>query len=260
MCTISFIGRQRGYRLAMNRDESSSRPAGLPPKRIRLDGRGVVCPSEPGGGTWIALNDAGVAFGLINWYSAGAAVQGNSVSRGEVIKALAAQVSADAASPILRVLPLERINPFRLIGIFPGRTEIMEWSWNLKTLNSKTHGWHSRQWISSGYDEPAAQRIRSRTFQLALRQKTAGSLEWLRRLHRSHAPSLGPFSTCMHRQDAATVSYTEIVVFGRHGTMRHWSGSPCRAGISRTRHAEEFCLTSQPDAARKTLGSKSSGT
>jgi hypothetical protein len=42
-----------------------------------------------------------------------------------------------------------------------------------------------------------------RLFQRAGRQHSADSLDWLRRLHRSHSPQAGPFSTCMHRSDAA---------------------------------------------------------
>jgi hypothetical protein len=58
MCTISFIARRRSYLLAMNRDEQLARTPGLPPAIILTGGRKVVCPSEPGGGTWIAANDA----------------------------------------------------------------------------------------------------------------------------------------------------------------------------------------------------------
>src|SRR5689334_4291843 len=33
MCTVTFIARQRGYCLGMNRDEKLARPIGLPPER-----------------------------------------------------------------------------------------------------------------------------------------------------------------------------------------------------------------------------------
>jgi len=75
----------------------------------------------------------------------------------------------------------------------------------LKQLVRKNHRWKSKQWISSGFDEPTAQRARGKTFQRAGRQHSAESLDWLRRLHRSHSPYASPFSTCMHRADAATV-------------------------------------------------------
>jgi hypothetical protein len=227
MCTVTFIARQRGYLLGMNRDEKLARAQGLPPARHTMAGRTILRPCEPAGGTWIAVNDSGASFALINWYSISARVVGKTVSRGEVVNSLAMATAADDASAGLSRLRLTQINPFRLIGFFPNANEVVEWRWNLEQVVAKRHPWRSQQWISSGFDEPAAQRLRSRTFRHALGQKSTGSLDWLRRLHRSHSPQRGPFSTCMHRAEAATVSYTEINVSSRHATMRYHSGPPC---------------------------------
>lgn len=212
----------------MNRDEKLIRPTGLPPKRRKVNGRAVISPSEPGGGTWIAVNDHGATLALINWYSITARVGGKAVSRGEVINSMCAAISPDFADAALAGLPLGRINPFRLIGVSPVTGEIVEWRWNLKQLVRVNLPWKSQQWISSGFDEPTAQRVRGKTFQRALRQHSAGSLVWLRRLHRSHSPQAGPFSICMHRDDAATVSYTEVAVLSRRATMRYHPGTPCQ--------------------------------
>jgi hypothetical protein len=230
MCTVSFLARKTGYILAMNRDEQLTRAAGLPPKRRVVKGCTVVGPSEPSGGSWIALNDAGATVSLINWYSVARRVRGDAVSRGVVVTAASTAGDSDEVAAILARLPLRRMNPFRLIGVFPATREIREWRWDLQTLNSVRHPWRVRQWISSGYDEPEAQRVRSATFRQASRQESFGTLAWLRRLHRSHAPALGPFSTCMHRADAATVSYTETVVSGRIGILRYCGTAPCRHG------------------------------
>src|SRR5579859_6629782 len=118
MCTVSFVARKRGYLVAMNRDEQRSRAPGLPPTRVAIDGCKAIFPSEPGGGTWIALNDAQTTFALINWYSVKAAVKSNAISRGIVVKSVAAESSAAGASRVLDGLPLKQINPFRLVGIF----------------------------------------------------------------------------------------------------------------------------------------------
>jgi hypothetical protein len=227
MCTVSFITRKNGYALAMNRDEKFTRVAGLPPKLREVDGRAVLCPSEPGGGTWIALNDAGATLALINWYSVKARVEAGAVSRGDVVNSMSAARGKDAVVSALTKLPLARINPFRLIGVFPTASEIFEWRWDLKRLDCKRHSWTPRQWISSGFDEPKAQRIRSATFKLAQKENLVNGPGGLRRLHRSHAPGCGPFSTCMHRNDAATVSYTEIMLSSGHATMRYRGGAPC---------------------------------
>ena len=238
MCTVTFIARQRGYCLGMNRDEKLTRPTGLPPKMKKVNGRAVISPSEPGGGTWIAVNDHGATLALINWYSITARVGGKAVSRGEVINSISAARSADVAQAALAGLPLNKMNPFRLIGVFPVTSEIVEWRWNLKRLVRKRHRWKTQQWISSGFDEPTAQRVRGKTFQRARRQHSAGSLDWPRRLHRSHSPQAGPFSTCMHRADAATVSYTEVAVSSRQATMRYHAGAPCTNSTSVCHHLQ----------------------
>jgi hypothetical protein len=233
MCTITFSPRKRGYALAMNRDEKLSRSIGLPPTESLINERRVLAPTEPSGGTWIAVNDSGITFALINWYAISSKVKAKSVSRGEVVKAVSSSTTALMAAGALEQLPLPRINPFRLIGFFPDTNEIFEWRWDLKKLFSKKHPWRLQQWISSGFDEPLAQRMRGKVFQTAAAQKWAGGLGWLRRLHRSHAPIIGPFSTCMHRADAATVSYTEVTVSSQISAMRYFGGAPCRCARGR---------------------------
>jgi hypothetical protein len=229
MCTVTFIARRSGYCLGMNRDEKLTRASGLPPTKKKLNGRVVLCPSEPGGGTWIALNDSGACLALINWYSVNRNVTHNAISRGEIVKTTCAADSWGVVDTKLKGLPLDRISPFRLIGIFPGIKVIVEWRWDSSRLVAKRRPWQAQQWISSGFDESAAQRVRGRIFRTALRERPgAGRLDWLRRLHRSHSPRLGPFSTCMHRSDAATVSYTEVAVSRRIANMRYEQGAPCR--------------------------------
>lgn len=229
MCTVSFIARKRGYLLGMNRDERLSRVPGRPPQRRGLDGRTVLGPSEPGGGTWIAANDSGATLALINWYAIARRVQSKAVSRGEVVNAVGAAGLAEAAAAALARLPCHRINPFRLIGIFPETGEVTEWRWDLRRLVRLDHRWESQQWISSGFDEPEAQRVRSGTFTRACGQSSFGNRAWLRRLHRSHVPQAGPFSICMHRSDAATVSYSEVAVSARSVRMWHLAGPPCES-------------------------------
>lgn len=227
MCTVTFIARRNGYALGMNRDEKLARAAGLPPRLTHLNGRAILAPSEPSGGTWIGVNDTGATLALINWYSITARVAGQTVSRGEVVKLALPSDSPALVDTVLKELPLTRVNPFRLIGVFPARKAVVEWRWNLQNLERRGHCWQTNTWISSGFDEPGAQQTRSKNFREALRQKSAGSNDWLRCLHRSHSPECGPYSHCMHREDAATVSYTEVTVKKRLLTMCYTLGSPC---------------------------------
>jgi len=228
MCTVTFIARRNGYALGMNRDEKLTRVSALPPARHRLGDREALFPSEPGGGTWVGVNDSGVTLALINWYSVTARVAGQTVSRGEIVKAALPFNSTDLVDTALADFHLARVNPFRLIGIFPTRNAVVEWCWNLRRLERIVHRWQTNTWISSGFDEPGAQEIRSKNFREALRQTSAGSADWLRRLHRSHSPECGPYSHCMHRADAATVSYTDVDVSRHMARMRYASGTLCR--------------------------------
>jgi hypothetical protein len=145
-----------------------------------------------------------------------------------VVKSVSACTSRGLAEAQLARLPLARMNPFRLIGVFPADGGVTEWQWDLKKLVRKNHRWKMQQWISSGFDEATAQQLRGKTFQEAQWQASSGSLDWLRRLHRSHTPHRGAFSTCVHRADAMTVSYTEVRVSAFSATMNHQLTSPCQ--------------------------------
>ena len=70
MCTLSFLPSNRSFLVAMNRDESHTRPAALPPRILEVDGMEVIYPREPGGGTWVGCNDGGNLLALVNWHVA----------------------------------------------------------------------------------------------------------------------------------------------------------------------------------------------
>lgn len=241
MCTVTFIARRSGYALGMNRDEQRARVTASPPARYRSGNRDLLHPSEPAGGAWIGVNDLGATLALINWYSVAERVQGTAVSRGEIVRRTLPCDSPEAVQATLVSLPLERINPFRLIGVFPGRRAVIEWRWDRHRIDPVPHGWRSATWISSGFDEPGAQRTRGRVFETALQLASAGSAGWLRRVHRSHRPERGPYSTCMHREDAMTVSYTEIIMSRCRVAMRYTPGAPCC-----TPHLPVVCLPLVP--------------
>ena len=224
----------------MNRDEKLTRIAGLPPQLHKIDHCAVLYPSEPGGGTWISLNDTGVTLALINWYSVNQSVVAGVVSRGQVVTSVGTAREKNQVDAAIARLPLAKMNPFRLIGILPAMNEVFEWRWDLIKLECNQHAWQQQQWISSGFDEPKAQQIRSATFRRAQTQNSTGTLAWLRRLHRSHHPDCGAFSTCMHRADAATVSTTEIVVSSARATMRHHPGPPCQTSNQIVRHVNRI--------------------
>jgi len=245
MCTLTLIPKGTGYLLAMNRDEQRSRPIALTPTWHRLGDRSALFPSEPAGGTWIGINDAGASFALLNWYSVPKRPLPSAVSRGNVVLGLFAAVDPVQAAKAVLALPLDAMQPFRAVGVFPGpdqRTRpedpatphdgvrtVVEWRWDGQRLETIPWAVEVRHWISSAYDEPGARKARSDCFQLHAKEPDFGESAWLERMYRSHEPSAGPYSICMHREDAVTVSHTLIEWADGLGTIRYLEGPPCRS-------------------------------
>jgi hypothetical protein len=225
MCSVSFLPREGGFVLAMNRDESLSRVSALPPEVFTRNGLAMLYPRELSGGTWIGVNSAGMAFSLINWYSQPDCANGNPVSRGEVVRALLSARNSTAAASLLRELPLNRMNPFRLMVVSPSERSLTEWRSSGSDLEPFTLPWKRHHWFSSALDEGKANEMRRRVCSRV--HGESFDLSSLRKLHRSHAPKAGPFSLCMHRNDACTVSYTEINVHGPVASAYYVAGPPC---------------------------------
>jgi hypothetical protein len=249
MCTVSFLPRAHGFYLAMNRDEKRDRLAGLRPAVVEIENHRAVFPREPAGGTWISANDSGLCLALINWHRIQHKPKKDTLSRGLVVRELAGKSSADEIATSLKKLPLRKLRPFRLIVIAPDQMCITEWRWSLHGLTKRDHAWQRQHWFSSSLDEHRGELERARICasfvaggadpgrcKTSRRDRRAGvdaagySLSWLRQLHRSHAPKRGPFSICMHRANAATVSYTEVTVSRQRTTMRYKPGPCCCNG------------------------------
>ena len=249
MCTVSFLPMRAGFMLAMNRDERKSRPGGLAPRRHTAGPRNALHPSEPGGGTWIGVNDAGLTLALINWYSKPQRDGSLCISRGIVIPQLLAADDLATVGNLLAEMPLARLNPFRLIAASLKDRAVREWRWDGAALQSRRHGWMRRHWFSSGYDEAAVNRKRAGLVRTAAGTASAMTPAWLRKLHRSHLPERDAFSVCMHREDAETVSYTEILATSRSAEMRYSATSPCanKTGAPRLlSFAAKAAVQSQP--------------
>lgn len=219
----------------MNRDEKRERFAALPPEVVQRDTHRVIFPREPTGGTWISVNDAGVCLALINWHQIQRKPKNDTLSRGLVVRELGWKSSADEIVTSAKELPLPNLRPFRLIVITPDQKRVTELRWNLQRLTRWDHGWQRQHWFSSGFDEPRAEVERAKTCGSANAEASSLTLKQLRKLHCSHAPKRGPFSICMHRADAATVSYTEVSVTEKSASMRYAGGPPCMARCAGTK-------------------------
>ena len=223
MCTLSFIPKESGYLVGMNRDEQIARARAHPPCIIG----NAIYPREPSTeGTWLAINSSGLTLALLNKNEDGP-LPVKLRSRGEFIPALISADSLAAVHRRLMEIGFKGVWPFRLIAISAEEREVCEWAWGTQLMQNY-YEWEPRHWFSSGMSDNEANRIRGNVFERAWRRSDAGSPQWLRELHRSHEPTQGAFSACVHRDDAATVSYSEISLERGEAIFRYTAGHPCQ--------------------------------
>jgi len=228
MCTLTVVTGDGTYRMAMNRDEMITRGVGAPPEMREFDGTRVIYPGDGDGGTWIAANEYGIAFALLNWNDiAPPGKVAKSRSRGRVIPALIDSRSLSDLHAVFGVSNFKGMMPFRLVGVFPSQQEIWEWCWDSTQLEFRVNEWKSRHWFSSSLSDKRAESLRGAACRAARHESDAGSVSWLRRLHASHVAGPGPFSLCVHREDVRTLSYTEVACTPSTVTVEHFRASPC---------------------------------
>jgi hypothetical protein len=236
--------------MAMNRDEKVTRGAGTPAEIHEFGNTRAVYPNDGDGGTWIAANEYGIAFALLNWNNiAPHGIGTKTGSRGRVIPSLIDSRSLLGLRELLGASNFRGMMPFRLVGVFPSEREIWEWRWNATQLESQVHEWKAGHWFSSSLSDDRAETLRGLACRDAQHDSDAGSVPWLRRLHASHIGGLGPFSLCVHREDVKTLSYSEVIVTPRQIQMSHFRGSPCTMVKVQQIHAIEIKKTDCPDSA-----------
>ena len=228
MCTLTIVPTETGYLAGMNRDELRSRAAALPSMSENRNGVQLIFPRETGGGTWIACNSHGNLLALLNWNLPTRETRsGSLVSRGTIIPQLISASDSEIVHTALSQMGLASLAPFQLVSVFREEALLCEWRWDGQDLARKSHPWERKHWFSSSVSDESAGYERGRTCELLSRQWPPGQ-SWVRRLHRSHTPQAGAFSLCVHRADAATVSYTEVRAESATITMSYIEGSPCQ--------------------------------
>ena len=228
MCTLTFVPTVDGYLAGMNRDELLTRPAALPPEIHEREGTKLVYPRERSGGTWIAANIRGNLLALLNWNEIDIAGWGEKRrTRGLVIPHAIIEANASSTNAHLDRLSLGGVFPFRLIGAFRSERQLIEWRWDGTGIQQLGWAWARKHWFSSSLSDARATAERGRVCNAAALDRAIGTPHRLRQLHGSHEPKPGPYSICVHRQDAATVSYTEVECDRSSISMRYLSGNPC---------------------------------
>lgn len=226
MCTVSWLKNEEGYALLFNRDERHTRMAAHPPTYFEIDGTTVCAPRDGDfGGTWVGLNEYGISVGLLNRYEDDLTESpSNFATRGKIVLDLLGGRALDQIQSRFQTLKLAAFRPFTVFAIAPGQP-VFKADWNGRSLTLNRHADHTSPLTSSSHDTFKARSARRVVYHALTRR--GATLETLLRFHTSHLPEAGPYSTCMHRADAQTVSFTMIMVGPDGGALRYTPGPPC---------------------------------
>lgn len=231
MCTVTWLLQSTGYRLFFNRDELKTRGIARPPAIESLKGVKYIAPADAdAGGSWIGVNEFGVSLAVLNYYHARGAPPApgkDFISRGLLLKSL---LDCREPAEALRRLRQERLANYRpfILLIFAPAAPPLTCTWNAGEGQLQIDREVECPLSSSSFDSREVIERRIKRF----RERFSGfpllSAALLRSYHHSHWPERGPYSVCMHREDAHTVSYSEISVDPDIIEFRYVPGAPCR--------------------------------
>lgn len=231
MCTVSWLHEAGGYQLLCNRDEKKTRKPALAPQAQVRDGIRYVAPRDGDfGGTWIATNERGMTLCLLNGASRGERFVGGR-SRGLLIPELIASPSLWEMSERVWNLNLACYAPFVLVGLEPGSpATLIEWD-GVETM-IVPYGEPYMPVTSSSFDSDAVRQRRKAEFEKLRTEAGRVDEEMLWRFHTSHELRGDAYATCMHREDAETVSFSWVSVTEQSVEFRYWGHAPCERRLA----------------------------
>ena len=223
MCTATWIHDQEGYQLLFNRDEKLTRKQAAPPRLAVRNGVRFLAPADGDfGGTWIAVNEFGVSACLLN----GANMTGVT-SRGLLLLDSITERSAAAVCERVCGLDLSPFAPFTVVAFEPGRPAALV-QWNGAKTTFVPYGDSYMPLTSSSFDPWRVRRERRDEFCRLLTSRGHLDADLLFEYHRSHGPARGPYSPCMHRADAETMSFSWIRVTPSGASFFYNPAAPCK--------------------------------
>ena len=233
MCTVSWLRDEHGYDLFFNRDERRTRAGAEPPGVERVGSTRVIAPRDgEAGGSWVAVNDLGLTVALLNGYRTGDAAEspppgGEWTSRGHLVMGLSDCPDVRELATRLEGTDLASFRSFHLLALDPVETLLA--SCRDGALEQTPGKDIAPPLISSSFSFDAVSASRREVYGAHMEEPETSAEDSGVAFHRCHDPERGPFSPCMHREDAHTVSFTWVQVDRTRVTMRYSPDSPCRS-------------------------------
>jgi hypothetical protein len=229
MCTVTVVPGREAIRLGCNRDELRSRPTALPPRIEQHGPRRAILPVDPtSGGTWVAVNDAGLALTLLNVNPGdGLATSAAPLSRGKVIPALLHTDTPLSAAFAALTLDPAQYAPFRLVLVsWREAVELHSDGTRIRLLRRLGLS-RPQMFTSSGLGDQAVEGPRRQLFGEYF-DRPGDQLAQQDAFHRYRWPNRPHLSVCMERKDARTVSHTLVSLGPYAVTLTYHPDAPDR--------------------------------
>jgi len=234
MCTVSWLTQAGGYVLLCNRDERYTRRPALGPRLVAQRGVSFIAPADGDhGGSWIGVNHFGLTMSLLNRYGDSPAESAASfTSRGLLLTALLDCEHAREVYERVQATQLGNFQPFTMAVLSPDEKPlVLDWTGHDISIRPEVDS-HAPL-VSSSLQEPQISVWRKEQFRRMLsetgNEEAPPTAELLWQFHRSHLPERGPYSVCMHREDASTVSLSVVTVTQERVEFVYRPGAPCIA-------------------------------
>lgn len=228
---MTWLGTAGGYEVFFNRDERLSRRPADPPRILRSASTRFVAPRDGDfGGSWLAANEHGLTLALENGYTdlddLTHEPPSGFVSRGLLLLSL---IDTGSPAEVLRRLENQDLHRFRsfLLTVFDARGEARLVRWVRGAYGVEPDAVRHMPLVSSSFETADVRRSRAEVFRAMSRELAADPLELHLAYHESHLPERGPRSTCMHRPEAQTVSFSRLEVDSREVRFHYVPHSPC---------------------------------
>ena len=228
MCTISWLRHNDGYLLLCNRDERLTRKPGLGPRPGERKGILWIAPVDGDhGGSWIGVNQFGLTLCLLNRYGDDTVEQDRHfTSRGLLLMDLLDCNRSQRVSERVNESYLGVFQPFTMVALAVEEPAMLiEWTGSKCVVQSDAES--KMPITSSSLKELDVIGERKKQFQMLLSKTGPLDAGLLHQFHRSHMPVRGPYSVCMHRPDAATVSLSAVSVTPELLEFSYYGGPPC---------------------------------
>ena len=211
-------------------------PAHPPEISTEGDHRYIAAIDADAGGTWLAANDHGLVVGILNYYQYQVPdTRGNQtfISRGKLVTSLMACKSPSDAAQQLDQAAAENYRAFILL-LFGVDQAVLQLKWNGTTLERSELPLSGDPISTSSFRTEDVLARRQQAFENIVRSSATPDDTAYRAFHEHRETDSDAYSVCMSRDDARTVSFSQVSVRTDEIAYAYYAEGPAQTSAPAT--------------------------